>query len=60
MPAKLLDEAQPVNVFLGRVTQHMKPYQPAPKLAVIASGSGTHPRKHISWHRKMERVNPFR
>lgn len=48
VPSKLLDEAEPVNVFPGRVTQHMKLYQAAPKIPMAVSWTGAHRAEHIS------------
>jgi hypothetical protein len=50
--AKLFDQAQPVNVFLGCVMQHMKLYQAAPKVAMVAFLIDRHPRELISRYRK--------
>lgn len=48
MPAKLFDEAQPVDVFLGRMVQHMQLYEATPKVSMVVSRTVTHPEELIS------------
>jgi hypothetical protein len=53
--AKLFDESKAINVFFGRVMQHVKLYQTAPEIAMTASWTGTHQREHISGRRPFGR-----
>lgn len=42
VPAKLLDERQPINVAFGGVMQYVKRYQTAPKICMATSWTQTH------------------